>query len=209
MKRLLLAIVIIVVGLSASGCTGKSHDSEQKDVAKSGTNQKVPEDAEQLDERQTETEKNTEIVTYDNNGEIASEWNEESTETILLRKDYKIGDEEVELFFAESEEGYEFNVWVNSTDEETAAMMLVCFIENLEELDIYDNFSIYISVDGCFVLYNASGEEQSICGTNRDGTVALAAPDWIESALGMSEDAVLEIDHEVLGILKDYIGSWN
>lgn len=168
------------------------------------------EDEEIMEKTRIDLEENEEYVTVWKFSDcIQGKMEEEGTETnkentnVLFQKEYEVDGEKVNISMNGNEENIEINVFGNAKDEEKASIMLACYKKILGEISI-DGYSITIKTGEASVIYNEKGEENKIMGTNKDGSIAFSAPEWIVTEFTMTEEEMNSFTDEIINTMEDF-----
>lgn len=129
--------------------------------------------------------------------------NVENNTNVLFQKEYEVDGEKVNISMNGNEENIEMNIFGNAKDEEKASIMLACYKKILGEISI-DGYSITIKTGEASVIYTETGEENKIMGTNKDGSIAFSAPDWLVTEFTMTEEEMNSFTDEIINTMEDF-----
>lgn len=152
--------------------------------------------------------KNCNIVGGDKVEEIEKETDneeEEKTESnILIQKEYKVDGKEVSISLIETDGKYKIDISGHAKNEEKASIMLATFTSQLKKVNNIDGFNISIFCGNLSAIYMTTDDGYYIVGTNKDGTYAFSAPDWIVTDFIMSEEKLEAYSGKIIKVLNKF-----
>lgn len=126
---------------------------------------------------------------------------------VITEKEAKVDGEDFKLTIKQNKDGkFEMVSHINAKTEEKGVFALA-FLRSLseslkEETDCTKNY-IYVNVGEMIAIYSINDGKENIMGTNRDGSAALGAPDWVLEAEELSEDEMNSIAEEISNAIAE------
>lgn len=136
-------------------------------------------------------------------GEEQKEDKTENDTNVLFKKEYEVDGEKINISLDENDGKMSIDIFGNTKDEEKASIMLACFKKSLSDISI-DGYSITIKTGEASVIYKESEGNNTLMGTNRDGSIAFSTPDWLVTEFTMPEDEMNSFTGEIINTIKDF-----
>lgn len=128
---------------------------------------------------------------------------EEPNIDVLMQKEYKVDGEEVSISLTKKEDKLSILVSGHAKNEEKASIMLATFTSQLKKISI-DSFDISVFCKKLNVTYMTTDDGYYIVGTNKDGTYAFSAPDWLVTDFTMSEEKLEAYSGKIIKVLNKF-----
>lgn len=173
-------IVLMLLSLIIVGCGNKQQDNPVKS------------------EQKTNDVASEEVVEEDTGNDDG---------IVITEKEAKVDGEDFKLTIKQNKDGkFEMVSHINAKTEEKGVFALA-FLRSLseslkEKTDCTKNY-IYVNVGEMTAIYSVDDEKEYIMGTNRDGSAALGAPDWVLEAEELSEDEMNSIAEEISNAISE------
>lgn len=132
---------------------------------------------------------------------------EEKEANIIDSKKYEVDGEDVGISLSETDGIFDISIIGNAKDEQKASIMFVCYKMLLDEIDGLKKYDIAVMAGEKSIMCFKDGEETTITGTNKDGSLTFSTPDWIVTDLSMPEEDVNSFSEEIANTIKDFVES--
>lgn len=129
--------------------------------------------------------------------------NDENNINSIFQKEYEVDGEKINISLDENDGKMSIDIFGNTKDEEKASIMLACFKKSLSEISI-DGYSITIKTGEASVIYKESEGNNTLMGTNRDGSIAFSTPDWLVTEFTMPEEEINSFTDEIINTMEDF-----
>ncbi len=129
--------------------------------------------------------------------------NDENNINSIFQKEYEVDGEKINISLDENDGKMSIDIFGNTKDEEKASIMLACFKKSLSEISI-DGYSITIKTGEASVIYKESEGNNTLMGTNRDGSISFSTPDWLVTEFTIPEDEMNSFTGEIINTIKDF-----
>lgn len=148
--------------------------------------------------------KNCNIISGDYVEEIEEQKETKEELNTIKKKGFIVDGEELNVAIVEEDNKMRLVAFGHAKTEEKACLMLSVLKTSFDKIDTVAGYDIVVFCEKLLVTYKTTDNGFEVFGTNKDGSLAYSAPDWLVADFTMSEDEMNSYAEEILIALKEF-----